>query len=265
MARLLMAKLSSLGLPVRSVSWRDQMRTETRPNVGAALRELWVESWRLMFLGHATRIPPTFEQFEGEGWEDKLKNLDLPSNSPAGLLASAWLDFAGQTLIQHEVIGPACNRGTWIIEESFGLKLMLKELLTARALGGDAQLRAEVDSALEGLREMFRHRMPDVGVVVSGPVELAYRWRTAEAGGTGSLEDLGAAGRKGWIGFETLQTECDRFFRDLTASSGWLLFEIEDAPAEENFARLNDRLRTLPACRILEERRASDEGEVQHG
>ena len=254
MARLLAAELESAGVAVRSVSWREWLGEEgTRPNVRAALRELWVESWRLMFLGDADgpAIPTTYEQFEDEGWEDRLVGLDLSSNAAVGPFAAVGLELTGQVLLYHEVIRPLRERGVWVIEESYPLKLALKELLSARALTEDPRVRAEIDSTVSLLPELFRPRSPDLGIVVSGPVEMAYRWRMAEAGRTNSMEDLGAAGRKGREGFEALQGECDRIFREVAAEGDWLVFEMEDAPPEANFARLLEAVRgrlSLPAA-----------------
>jgi len=247
MARLLEAELGTAGIPVRSVSWREEVEGHgnARPNVRTALEELWVESWRLMFLGgtDAPPVPATYEEFQREGWEDELVGLNLESNVAVGQLAAVWLDLAGQELLYHEVVEPLCSRGTWVIEESYPLKLVVKELLSARVLSESRRIEEEIETALALLPELYRPRFPDLGVVVSGPVELAYRRRVADLGRTNSMEDLGAAGRKGREGFFELQAECDRVFRAVAEDERWVVFEMEDAPPEANFARLLELVR----------------------
>jgi hypothetical protein len=245
LARMLVDELRGMGIPIELVAWREQMVTDPRPNVAAALQELWVESWRLIFLGseEAASMPRTFAGFEEDGWEDRFADVNLASNPPAGPLASAWLELCGQALVHYEVIQPLRDQGTWAIEESYGFKLVVKELLSARALADDPRLRAEIDFALSIVPELYRRRAPDLGVFVSGPVEMAYRWRLAEAGATRSMEDMGAVGQKGWEGFEALQSESNRMFRELAQGESWLTLEMEDAPAEANFARLMEAMR----------------------
>jgi thymidylate kinase len=245
MARLLQAELESAGIAVQQVSWRDHVDADARPNVRAAFRELWVESWRLMFLGDGEDpvVPPSYDEFQGEGWEDRLISLNVPANMAAGPLAAAWLELAAQVLLYHEVIAPLRNSGVWVIEESYPLKFVMKELLAARALSREPRAQQEVATALELLPALFRPRAPDLGILVSGPVELAYQRRIAEAGETNSSEDLGQAGRKGRDGFVDLQSECDRRFREVAADESWLVYEMVDGPPEENFARLRELIR----------------------
>lgn len=245
MVRMLIAKLEASGIPVENVSWRAETRAHAESAARSLLRELWVESWRLLFLGseEAAAAPTTYEQFEREAWEDRLVSVTVDENPPAAPLAAAWLDLCGQTIVQHQVIEPLRAAGTTVVEESYGLKLVLKELLTARALANTEQLRAEVAFALSILPRLFQHRTPDLGIVLSGSVDMAYRWRISQTGSTGSMEDMGTAGQKGYDGFETLQRECDRRFRELVSDGGWQLFEMEEVAPEENFARLLDVIR----------------------
>lgn len=243
MARLLEAKLRVEGRPVQPVSWRNQLHGDASPNVRVLLQELWVESWRLLFLGDpvAAQIPSSYASFEQASWEARLAASNAESNLMSGPLAACWLEIAAQVVLYHEVIRPLCERGVYVIEESYALKLVLKELLAARSLSA-AKWLPEIESALRLVPELFGPRKPDIVVVITGSAELAYRRRMAQTGSTNSSEDLGLTGKKGAEGFLRLQSECDERFRASAKAEGWLIFEMVDAAPEVNFERLFNML-----------------------
>ncbi|MBN9739817.1 hypothetical protein DMP23_01650 [Amycolatopsis sp. A1MSW2902] len=253
MAKMLSKALADGGHDVKMLSWRKEISANERENTRQALRQLWVESFRLLHLGvDAPPPPPAFAAFEEEGWEERYGSTAFTRNVPAGPLAAAWLEWVGQVLLYHEAVLPHTARGTHVIDESFSLKMAYKELYVARKLATGPMMIEEIERAQEMLTELFQRCAPDVGLVISGPVERSYRWRMAQKGSLGPLEDLGAAGEgRGRAGYLELQSACDGFFREFAAKWGWHVFEMQDGPAEANFARLRAELAAHPRLAAL--------------
>lgn len=240
MTRLLAEELEKNGHKVKMLSWRHELELAERPNTRESLRQLWVESLRLVYLGvDGPPAPGSYDEFHRDGWEKKYSSSVFSTNVPGGPLAAAWLEWVGQTLLMHEVVMAHQARGVHVIDESFSLKMAYKELLIAQRLSRDPVVNEEIRQAREILIRLFRSTAPDLGIVVTGPIDRAYRWRMSQAGELGSLEDLGAAaGDRGRDGFTELQSACDSFFRKFAAESGWVVHEMKDASSQENFERL---------------------------
>jgi hypothetical protein len=254
MTRMLADALERNGHKVKTLSWREELDLAERANTRESLRQLWVESLRLVHLGvDLPPAPASYDEFHEQKWEKIYSNSAFSANVPGGPLAAAWLEWVGQTLMMHEIVNPHRARGLHVIDESFSLKMAYKELLIADLLNSDPAVAAEIDRARKILTELFRSTMPDVGIVISSPsVEQAYRWRIRQEGALGSLEDLGAAtGARGRDGFLHLQQECDSFFRRFARQPGWVVLEMQDAPAPVNFARLRDLLADHPGIGAL--------------
>ncbi|MCX5214519.1 hypothetical protein OG689_35565 [Kitasatospora sp. NBC_00240] len=250
MTKMLARELAAHGHDVKQLSWRKELDQAPRPNTRESLRQLWVESLRLVHLGvDGPAAPASYDEFHAEGWEKSYGSATHTTNVPAGPLAAAWLEWVGQILLRHEIVEPHRARGTHVIDESFSLKMAFKELLIAERLSTGAAFSAEVGRARELLVELFRSCDPDVGVLVTGPIEQAYRWRMNQEGSLGSLEDMGAAtGDRGLEGFRELQSACDTFFRECAEKWGWIVLEMEDTGAEANFAKLRSQLLEHPAA-----------------
>ncbi|MGR6924595.1 hypothetical protein ACU635_60980 [[Actinomadura] parvosata] len=248
MTRLLARALSENGHQVKKLSWRKELDVAERPNTREALRQLWLESLRLVYLGvDGPPAPASYEEFHQQRWEDRYSNSRYTTNVPAGPLAAAWLEWVGQILLRHEVVEPHRDRGVHVIDESFSLKMALKELLIAERLSNGPAMSAQIEQARELLTELFRSCAPDVGILITGSVEQAYRWRMRQEGSLGSLEDMGAAaGDRGMEGFKELQSACDAFFRTFADKQGWIIHEMTAASAEENFERLREALLEHP-------------------
>lgn len=248
MTKLLSEALSENGHEVKRLSWRKELELAERPNTRESLRQLWVESLRLVYLGvEGPAAPASYDEFDGQGWEDTYSGSIFTTNVPAGPLAAAWLEWVGQTLLRHEIVQPNCARGIHVIDESFSLKMAFKELLIAERLSTDPAMTEEIKRARRILVDLFLSCSPDVGIVITGPIEQAYHWRMRQEGSLGSLEDMGAAaGDRGIDGFKELQSECDSFFRSFAEKWGWVVLEMEDAPAEDNFEKLRKLLSSHP-------------------
>lgn len=256
MMKMLARALEESGHPVKRLSWRKELELAERPNTRESLRQLWVESLRLVHLGvDLPAAPGSYDEFETQGWERRYGAARYTTNVPAGPLAAGWLEWVGQILLRHEIVRPHCARGVHVIDESFSLKMAFKELLIAERLSTDPEMTEEIQHARRTLVELFHSCDPDVGIVITGPVEQAYRWRMRQEGRLGTLEDMGAAtGDRGIDGFKEIQSECDSFFREFAEKWGWVVLEMEDASAEHNFGKLRELLRTHPRIGALLER-----------
>ncbi|WP_188307817.1 hypothetical protein [Streptomyces sp. CBMA123] len=250
MTKMLSRELEAHGHDVKRLSWRKELDEAERPNTRESLRQLWVESLRLVHLGvDGPAAPGSYDEFHAQGWEKRYGSAAHTTNVPAGPLAAAWLEWVGQILLRHEIVEPHRARGVHVIDESFSLKMAFKELVIAERLSTDPALTKEIERARETLVELFRACDPDVGIVVTGPIDQAFQWRMRQEGSLGSLEDMGAAtGDRGQDGFLELQSACDAFFRECAEKWGWIVLEMEDTSAEENFAKLRAQLLDHPAA-----------------
>lgn len=248
MTKMLANALSENGHEVKQLHWRHELHRAERPNTRETLRQLWVESLRLVYLGvDGPPAPASYDEFAAGNWEERYSSTEFTTNVPAGPLAAAWLEWVGQVIIRHEIVEPHRARGVHVIDESFSLKMAYKELLLAERLAEDPAMKEEIGRARQILIDLFTTLSPDVGILITGPVEQAYHWRTRDGGLLGSLEDLGAAnGDRGRAGYLEIQGECDAFFRDFAEKWGWVVFEVKDASGEENFERLRETLLEHP-------------------
>lgn len=196
--------LESQGFTVRHVAWRPLLSGEGRQWPGDALQELWVEAFRLLFAGgqragEPLRMPRDYRSWSEAGWENSLKDSHVTGVRPVGPLAAALVELAANLVVAAEQIQPALARGEVVLQESFPFKHVIKEVLISRRITTD---RSSWSQTARLMRTFFKDIFnafplrPHVGVLVHGPVDLAYRWRMAQSGSLGVLEDYGAAGEK---------------------------------------------------------------------
>jgi hypothetical protein len=162
------------------------------------------------------------------------------------------LEWVGQVLLRHESVIPNLEAGVHVVEESFELKTAFRQLLLASRLSTDPAVAAEIGTAKTMLSQLFATCGPDIGLVITAPIEQAYRWRMRQKGALGILESMAVAGGDAHLnGFVEIQSTCDTYFREFAASAGWTVFEMEDLPPHDNFNRLLGVLRARPAMASL--------------
>ncbi|WP_432921530.1 hypothetical protein ACQPZZ_22585 [Microbispora sp. CA-135349] len=264
MAEMLSELLSADGHAVKKLSYRGELREASRTNTRHALQELWVESLRLLYLGVEELVPPpSYVEFDGEDWERRLRDTPVAANVPVGPLAAAWLEWVGQVLLRHESVIPNLAAGVHVVDESFGLKTAFRELLLASRLNADPAMADEIGTAKTVLSRLFATCRPDIGLVITSPIEQAYRWRMRQKGALGILESMTVAGGDAHLdGFVEIQSTCDAYFREFAASAGWTVFEMEDLPPQDNFDRLLGVLRAHPVMASLLPDRGEHAGSV---
>jgi len=241
------------GAEVVTVTWRSALEEVETPWPAVPLQQLWLESFRTLY-GAGTRggktldIPRDYERWEAEGWEKQLASAPVLHNRAAGALAAAFVEIAGNVILASEVTHKAVARGAIVVQESYPIKHVLKELAVAQRLADRGQgtddpaapAIGELVTAVRGLLDLiFGSSLlrPDIGVLVDGPSDYAYRWRTAQNGAVGALEDFGAAGERSRQSFSDLQDETARLFREYANSWGWIIHRVDDSGVAANTAR----------------------------
>ena len=251
-------RCAQVGQPVRTVSWRRLVESPTEPAGWPkdSLQNLWLEIFRLYYGGAtldggAREMPGSYDELVARGGTEHLHDAEVAGVRPHGPLAAALLEVAGNILLQRDAIERWVAEGCVVIQESYGFKHVVKELLLVEEL--DPALAGEAALTLRFARDFFgRACVPDVGVLVAGDPALALRWRTAEAGRTGVFENLSVAGEDPATSFLALQARCTAIFDDFAAEHGWLRFEVRDEPPAHNRDRLLAALADTPLGRLLQ-------------
>ncbi|HZB47730.1 MAG TPA: hypothetical protein VE547_01440 [Mycobacteriales bacterium] len=257
LAEALAERCAQAGRPVRTVSWRRLVESPTQPAGWPkdSLQNLWLEIFRLYYGGAtldggARTMPGSYDELVAAGGTEHLHDATVEGVRAHGPLAAALLEIAGNVLLQRDAIERWVAEGCVVIQESYGFKHVVKELLLVEEL--DPGLAAEAALTLRFARDFFgRVCVPDVGVLVAGEPALALRWRTAEAGRTGVFENFSVAGEDPGASFLALQSRCTAIFDDFAAAHHWLRFEVEDVPREHNRDRLLAALAPTPLGGLL--------------
>lgn len=256
-------RLRANGLEVVTVAWRSALEQTTAPWPAVPLQQLWLESFRSLYGaglrdGAPLDIPRGYDEWRSGDWERHLAAEPVTGNKASGALAAAFVEIAGNIVLASEVTRPAVARGAIVVQESYPLKHVLKELAVAERLAvtgrgeGDpaAGPVAELTGALRGCLELFFSSpllRPDLGILVDGPSTYAYRWRTAQNGAIGALEDFGPAGERSEESFSRMQDETAKLFREYADAWGWIRHEVDDGGVESNTARGLEALCAHPA------------------
>lgn len=248
LSRHLADELRKSGRKVTVVSWRDCLDADLPVWPQEALRTMWMDTFRLLFGGAQEggkhiALPERYEEWRDSGAEESLGDLKASASSPSGPLAAVLVEFAGNLVLNSEVIRPALERGEVVVQETYPYKHVLKEYLLAVELakqsGGEPYGLGEIEALFAPLEEFFGggSLRPDLGVLVDGPVSLAHEWRLQQSGQVGVLEDLRTTGETGKDGFVRLQAETVGRYRAFAQKWGWCVHTVEDAPLEKNLPR----------------------------
>lgn len=268
LARAVAELLRDRGVPVRMVSWRQDLEQDCDDVVWprVALEQLWLETFRLLYGGaddgeNPLRLPRDYRQWQAGRWEDVLASGRTSRARQAGPLAAAFVELAGNIVLSAESIRPAVERGEVVVQETFPYKHILKELLIARRFGSGA-LGEVAEHTEDFVASMFSSPLfqPDIGVLLDGPTELAYRWRTAESGHVGVTEDFGVAGERGERAFHALQEQSAESFRRVAKEWNWLVHTIDHTGLAANVRRGLDLVAAHPKLAPLLARPARQEG-----
>ena len=253
----LRARCEAIGQPVRVVSWRRFIESDGEPAWPQDnLRNLWFEIFRLYYGGAtldggARDMPRSYEDLNARGGTEHLAGAEVRGLRGHGPLAAALLEVTGNVLLQRDVIERWVAEGFLVLQESYGFKHVVKELLLTEEV--DPALAPEVATTLRFATDFFgRHCVPDVGVHVTGDPSLALAWRTAQTGSTSPFENYSIAGADPDDSFLAMQARCADVFAGFAAAHGWTTLEMRDQPVERNQERLLAALAGTPVGDLLE-------------
>ena len=260
LTRALAERCERIGQPVRTVSWRQYVEAPAEPTEPAGwpqdtLRNLWFEIFRLYYGGAtidggARGMPRSYDDLNARGGTEHLADAQVTGLRPHGPLAATLLEIAGNVLLQRDVVARWVAEGYLVVQESYGFKHAVKELLLTEAL--DPRLAAEVEITLRFAHDFFgRCCVPDVGVHVWGDPAVALRWRTAQTGGSSPFENYSMAGADPESSFLVMQQRCAKVFGAFAAEHGWTELEMKDEPVERNVDRMLGALAGTPVGDLL--------------
>ncbi|MEO3973600.1 hypothetical protein [Streptomyces sp. CAU 1734] len=245
------------GLPVRLISWRRALeQNEATPWPGHALQQLWLETYRLLYGGSSCNgtpvvLPRDYPHWRDGDYEDRLGRSEVSGSRHAGPTAAALVELAGNVVLFPEIVRPALQRGEIVIQETFPYKHVLKQLLIAERIPSDPVHGELIDHVMSFMTTMFGTAafQPDIGVLMDGPISLAYEWRMDESGHVGVLEDFSAAGERGKLSFHRLQEQTVDAFRRVAKDWNWLVHTVDDTGLATNMSRGLELITAHPALR----------------
>jgi thymidylate kinase len=239
-SKIIAERMHFKGQRARLVTWKSTMRGSEDPFVRATLETLYVQTYAMMFAGAAQRKKGRVEallstpaaSFLSSGAEKELASLEVDSNTPPGLLAMSLIELAGNLFIHSKEIALHRQAGEFVIQDSYGFKHVVKELILMRESFTDKGAgEAVFAQLLELVSEIFsRFMAPDVGVFLRAEPALAMKY----GGGRqwGLVEDMRSVGQPGADGFLRLQNECNQLFEAFAQANDWLIIDITEEPIE---------------------------------
>ncbi|MEV0633513.1 hypothetical protein AB0I77_00750 [Streptomyces sp. NPDC050619] len=189
--------------------------------------------------------------------EDGLRAVDVSGNGARPLLSSAVLEIVGGFWV-HSYVESRLRDGVVVVNDSFGYKHALKNVLLAQRLSGPgSSVHAEAQRVLEAARSLFHALFrPTYGYWVDTDPRLALRWRATTGDVTTPFESYGLAGEHGEASFLAMQDHCRQAFGEAAREWQWQSIALADVPREENIGRAV-RLIEQDALRHLERARAA--------
>jgi hypothetical protein len=245
LANELLARFDRNGIASTVMSWRRHLKQGCEHHLTeyplTALQELWVEKFRLVRAGahdasgSELSMARSYSEHVRMSVEASLEETELYGVRRSGALAAAWVEIAGNFILQAECIERQIASGLIIIQDTFGFKHVLKLLLIAKALHSDELPSEMVDECIETATRIFGgpYLQPAIGVFLKGSPELAYKWRQTGRVESKGLEDYGVAGWGGKESFLRLQHACAEYFQSAAQSWGWLTVDVDERPSTE--------------------------------
>ncbi|CCN85937.1 hypothetical protein VIBNISFn27_p10092 [Vibrio nigripulchritudo SFn27] len=239
--------LTDFGYDVEVVSWTKYCNESEKSYNRDTLRELYVGTFKMMY-GSATTdtgpftsfFPNGIDQFFDEQTSETLNNRSVHSNSEFSMLGAALVELAGNFALRQHVISPALDEGKFVIQETFGYKHIVKQLILARELAlVNGTYTDDFKQSLKSFSDLNFQLFstilaPRNGVVVTGTPELAKQWRFAQSGGANSTEDLALAGSREPDSYERMQNECNLEFIRYAENLKWPILKMENTTVERN-------------------------------
>lgn len=254
------ARLRDSGLPVERVSWQRHLASadpSARSYPTGDLAAAWVDLFRIFFGGAAIdgqplAPPESYDDVLASGIMTRLRTASVNGIRASSPLSSGWVELAAHTTLHRGVVVPALERGIVVLQESLGVKNVLKSLLMAEYLDpGEPEAFVEM--------RLFVHQYfgstlaADVGVYLDAdPAVLLSRTGGRDVSAFDSYRLLGGDPVESYI---RLQRNCAREFGAFARASGWLVEDATDGDGDTV-----DRVVDMVAERIQTVRRGGSPG-----
>jgi thymidylate kinase len=184
--------------------------------------------------------------FRHETLHGQFLDLAITDNEAWGLLAGALTEIAGNFMHRYMDVMPKLQSGKIVIQETFGLKHLVKDLYLARTVAeknGNLEFLPLI-AKLEELGETIYSNVvaPEVGIVVDGDPDAAIDRRIAQDGRAGWTEDMQLAGDPGIESFRHMQHYTRRIFLDYASRRNWPVLTITDEDKQTSVRRSVDSI-----------------------
>ncbi|WP_031513263.1 hypothetical protein [Streptomyces sp. NRRL F-5123] len=223
---------------------------------GTTLEQLHVEAWRLFFAGAGAAgrtidraIPRLFADLDAAVLRDALEEAP-EGGDPAGLVASALVEFTVDHVLRAEVVGPAVEGGAVALSNPFGFMNVSHVLgLAGKSPDGPAAIP---DDTLQGLLRSVRasysssYLQPTLGILLDADPERADSPRVAKDGAARGVGDRAAADRLDRACLHAFDTRTAEECRAAAQDWGWSTVSA-DGGSEEVAARVRDLVLSHPA------------------
>ncbi|PSM40844.1 hypothetical protein C6Y14_22785 [Streptomyces dioscori] len=224
------------GLSVRRVSWQSELAAAVAGGrIGEypynELERLWLELFPVFFAdatvaGRPVETPRSFAKLHESGLVEHLKRSGITGMRPVSPLATGWLEMAGHSLLHHSVVRPLIDEGHVVIQDSLGIKNVLKSLFMAEfsAPGHAPALTAVRDH----VKDYFgRALAPRVGIYLREDPARVLAAKNART--IGVFDTYHAFGGDPGQTFLDLQTDCAREYENFARTHGWTIVDAHDA------------------------------------
>lgn len=243
LAEELQRRCQARDVPVTVTSWRRYI--EDYPGGVSSypvrsLRNLYVEAFRLLCAGTVSGSGDdgigTYEDFTTGGGRAALEEAAGADMSPGGAMGAILLEIAGNVVFHRDVVGELTSKGMVVIDESYGYKHAVKDLLVAERAASTPV--PELELIRPFVRQFFgRAMVPDVGLYLAGDPDLAMRRIAGQRRRVGRFEMLPvsqSSARQDDSAFHEMQRECAKEFAQFAASYGWTTVATEDGTWDDN-------------------------------
>ncbi|OZM75128.1 hypothetical protein CFN78_02895 [Amycolatopsis antarctica] len=182
--------------------------------------------------------------------ERDLGRLDIASNRPESLLAAGLSMLAAQLLMHELVVRPALAEGCTVIQDSHGIKAVVKSIVLAdRSLprNSDAEPVREFRSFLWSCLRTWA--APSMGVLLTGDPRTALQRKTAARDLT-FTEHFGLTGAGGESSFVSFQERLQDELRVLAGGAGWTEVTVRGGTKDESVSATVDVVLAMMATPV---------------
>jgi hypothetical protein len=242
------ARCNAEGRPARRVSWQRHLGEQHPTGYPSVdLERMWLDLYRMFFAeaavgGQQVDVPETFEQLAAHGVLSRLSDLPVTGIRPEAPVTTAWVELAGHTLLQHAVVRPLVAAGTVVLQDSLGVKNVVKSLLMAES-GDPASVAALAATRAAVLDYFGRGLAPDLGFHLVGDPSRVLA--TKGANGIGVFDSLRVFGRDPVRSFLELQERCAAEYAAFATRFGWRQVDIRADGAADREAVVDEIMAVL--------------------